>query len=314
LRRLSSHKVADMLDPASKAATLAAALPYLRRYAGKTIVVKYGGHAMGDSAIAEQFAQDIVLLKQVGMNPIVVHGGGPQIGQMLERLKIKSSFIDGLRVTDRETVEIVEMVLSGSINKELASAINRAGGLAIGLSGKDAELIRARKLSRKTPPSDSNIEKVLDLGFVGEPFAVNTTVLALFERSDIIPVIAPIGVGDAGETFNINADTAAGAVAAALKATRLILLTDVTGVLDKEKRLLPELSTDEALALIADGTIAGGMIPKIETCLEAVKGGVEAAVIIDGRVPHAILLELFAEGAGTLIRRGRRRVRARAAE
>jgi len=290
------------IEPTSKAATLAAALPFMRRYAGKTIVVKYGGHAMGDEHLADFFAQDVVLLKQIGMNPIVVHGGGPQIGQMLERLKIKSSFIDGLRVTDRETVDIVEMVLSGSINKQLVSAINGAGGYAIGLSGKDAELIKARKLARPRRESDSNIEKVLDLGFVGEPQAINTKVLALFERSDIIPVIAPIGVGETGETFNINADTVAGAVAAAVKATRLLLLTDVTGVLDKQKKLLSELSLAEARGLIADGTIQGGMIPKIETCLEAVEGGVDAAVIIDGRVPHAILLELFAEGAGTLIR------------
>ncbi len=293
------------IDPASKAATLAAALPYMRRYAGKTVVVKYGGHAMGDEHLADMFAQDVVLLKQIGMNPVVVHGGGPQIGQMLERLKIKSSFIDGLRVTDRETVEIVEMVLSGSINKQLVSAINNAGGLAIGLSGKDANLIRARKLERTRRESDSHIEKVLDLGFVGEPQAINAGVLELFERSSIIPVIAPIGVGASGETFNINADTAAGAVAAAVKAIRLLMLTDVKGVLDKEKRLLQDLTLAEVRALIADGTIQGGMIPKIETCVEAVEGGVEAAVIIDGRVPHAILLELFAEGAGTLIRKQR---------
>jgi acetylglutamate kinase len=291
------------IDPASKAATLAAALPYLRRYSGKTIVVKYGGHAMGDEALGELFAQDVVLLKQVGINPIVVHGGGPQIGDMLERLKIKSSFVDGLRVTDAATVGVVEMVLSGSINKQIVSAINAAGGFAIGLSGKDANLIAARKVDRRRKESDSNIEKVLDLGFVGEPERINAKVLETFERSDIIPVIAPIGVGAQGETFNINADTVAGAVAAAVKATRLLLLTDVTGVLDKSKKLLSELSTSEARGLIADGTIQGGMIPKIETCIGAAEGGVEAAVIIDGRVPHAILLELFAEGAGTLIRR-----------
>jgi acetylglutamate kinase len=293
-------------DATSKAATLSAALPYFRRYSGKTIVIKYGGHAMGDEAIAKQFAEDVVLLKQVGMNPVVVHGGGPQIGAMLERLKIKSSFIDGLRVTDRETVEIVEMVLSGSINKELVTWINKAGGLAVGLSGKDADLIRARKLEHSSrQPTDSQIEKVLDLGFVGEPYAINTKMLDLLEKSDIIPVIAPIGVGTKGETYNINADTVAGAVAAALKAKRFLLLTDVAGVLDKDKQLIAQLSVDKAHELIADGTISGGMIPKIETCLEAIKGGVEAAVIIDGRVPHAILLELFAEGAGTLIRRGR---------
>jgi acetylglutamate kinase len=292
-------------DAASKAATLSAALPYLKRYSGKTVVVKYGGHAMGDEAIAQQFAADVVLLKQVGMNPVVVHGGGPQIGSMLERLKIKSSFVNGLRVTDRETVEIVEMVLSGSINKELVMWINKAGGLAVGLSGKDADLIRARKFEHAPRASDSNIEKVLDLGFVGEPYAINTKMLDLLEKSDIIPVIAPIGVGSKGETYNINADTVAGAVAAALKAKRFLLLTDVAGVLDKEKKLIAQLTVEKARELIADGTISGGMIPKIETCLEAIKGGVEAAVIIDGRVPHAILLELFAEGAGTLIRRGR---------
>jgi acetylglutamate kinase len=300
-----AEKPSAAIEPASKAATLAAALPYMRRYAGKTIVVKYGGHAMGDDALGEFFAQDVVLLKQVGINPIVVHGGGPQIGQMLERLKIKSSFIDGLRVTDQATVEIVEMVLSGSINKQIVSAINVAGGYAIGLSGKDAGLIKARKLERTRKDPDSNIEKLLDLGFVGEPYSINGEVLGTFVRSNIIPVIAPIGVGERGETFNINADTAAGAVAAAVKAARLLLLTDVTGVLDKAKKLVSELSVEEARALIADGAIQGGMIPKIETCLDAVEGGVEAAVIIDGRAPHAILLELFAEGAGTLIRRAK---------
>jgi acetylglutamate kinase len=301
---MTDHPTASN-DAASKAATLSAALPYFRRYSGKTIVIKYGGHAMGDEAIAKQFAEDVVLLKQVGMNPVVVHGGGPQIGAMLERLKIKSSFIDGLRVTDRETVEIVEMVLSGSINKELVTWINKAGGLAVGLSGKDADLIRAKKLAPQARKTDSNIEKVLDLGFVGEPTAINTKMLDLLEKSDIIPVIAPIGVGSEGETYNINADTVAGAVAAAVKAARFLLLTDVAGVLDKQKKLVPQLTVEKARELIADGTISGGMIPKIETCLDAISGGVEAAVIIDGRVPNAILLELFAEGAGTLIRRGR---------
>jgi acetylglutamate kinase len=227
-----------MTDPVAKAATLAAALPYFRRYAGATIVVKYGGHAMGDSKVASMFAEDVVLLKQVGMNPIVVHGGGPQIGQMLERLKIKSSFVDGLRVTDAATVEIVEMVLSGSINKEIVAAINKAGGYAVGLSGKDANLIRAKKLERTRRDPDSNIEKLLDLGFVGEPTGINASMLELFRHSDIIPVIAPIGVGERGETFNINADTVAGAVAAAMKAKRFLLLTDVPGVLGRDKRLI----------------------------------------------------------------------------
>jgi acetylglutamate kinase len=293
---------ADAADGRAKAAVLSAALPYMRRHAGKTIVVKYGGHAMGDAALGDGFARDIVLLKQVGINPIVVHGGGPQIGQMLDRLKIKSDFVDGLRVTDQATVEIVEMVLSGSINKQLAAAINRAGGLAVGLSGKDGGLIRARKLERKKRDPDSHIERLLDLGFVGEPAHINAKMLQVFERSDIIPVIAPIGVGDNGETFNINADTVAGAVAAAVRATRLLLLTDVAGVLDRDKRLITEITASHARALISDGTISGGMIPKIETCLDAVDGGVEAAVILDGRMEHAILLELFTEGAGTLIR------------
>ena len=292
------------VDPQTRAAVLSEALPYFRRYAGKTVVVKYGGHAMGDIDGSSRFARDVVLLKQVGINPIVVHGGGPQIGQMLERLKIKSSFIDGLRVTDRDTVEIVEMVLSGSINKQIVTAINGAGGYAIGLSGKDAGLIKAVQLRRTKIDPDSHIERVLDLGFVGEPAAINATVLETLRNSAIIPVIAPIGVGENGETFNINADTAAGAVAGAVKAARFLLLTDVAGVLDKSKKLIPELSAGEARALIADGTIAGGMIPKVETCLQAIDGGVDAAVILDGRVPHAILLELFAEGgAGTLIRR-----------
>jgi len=293
------------IDAKTRAAVLSEALPYFRRYAGKTVVVKYGGHAMGDPEGGDRFASDVVLLKQVGINPIVVHGGGPQIGQMLERLKIKSSFVDGLRVTDRETVEIVEMVLSGSINKQLVSAINSAGGYAIGLSGKDADLIRARKLTRTKIDPDSHIERVLDLGFVGEPAGINTMVLETLKNSQIIPVVAPIGVGDNGETYNINADTAAGAIAGAVKAARFLLLTDVSGVLDKEKRLIAELTTDEARRLIEDGTVSGGMIPKIETCLDAIAAGVEAAVVVDGRVPHAILSELFAEGgAGTLIRRG----------
>ena len=268
-----------------KAETLAEALPFMRRHAGSTFVIKYGGHAMGDTAAAKQFAADVVLLKQVGINPIVVHGGGPQIGQMLDRLKIQSSFIDGLRVTDAATVEVVEMVLCGSINKAIVSAIGDAGGMAIGLSGKDGKLIMARKLRRTTRDPDSNIEKILDLGFVGEPQQINAEILLSFEDSDVIPVVAPIGVGKNGETYNINADTAAGAVAAAIGATRLLLLTDVVGVLDKDKKLLPSLTAGQARKLIADGTVSGGMIPKIETCLDAVEQGVDAAVILDGRVP-----------------------------
>jgi len=282
------------------ARTLSEALPYMRRFAGQTFVVKYGGHAMGDEAVAEQFARDIVLLKQVGINPVVVHGGGPQIGAMLERLKIKSSFIDGLRVTDQATVEVVEMVLAGSINKQIVTAIQRAGGTAIGICGKDGDLIRAVRLRRTKRDPDSNIEKVLDLGFVGEPSQVNPALLHALEKSEIIPVIAPIGVGAAGETYNINADTVAGAVAAALKATKLVMLTDVPGVLDKQKNLISELTPDRAHALMRDGTISGGMIPKVETCLQAVAGGAGAAHILDGRVPHVLLLEVFTEaGVGT---------------
>jgi acetylglutamate kinase len=287
----------------SKAGILTEALPYMRRYSDKTVVIKYGGHAMGDDDLALKFAADMVLLQQVGMNPVVVHGGGPQIGRMLERLAIKSEFIDGLRVTDKATVEIVEMVLSGAINKGIVAAINQAGGRAIGLSGKDGGLIRAEKLRRTKVDPDSNIEKVLDLGFVGEPTDIDGTLLKSLVGQDLIPVVAPIGLGPAGETYNINADTAAGAVAAAVDASRLLLLTDVEGVLDKQGRLIPELSMGEARALIADGTISGGMIPKIETCMAAVEGGAEGAVIIDGRVQHGVLLELFtSHGMGTWIR------------
>ena len=288
-----------------KAATLSEALPYLKRYAGATFVIKYGGHAMGDKELARQFAHDVVLLKQVGINPVIVHGGGPQIGRMLERLKIKSSFIDGLRVTDEATVEVVEMVLSGSINKDIVAAISRAGGNAVGLSGKDGGLVMARPLTRKKRDPDSHIEEVLDLGFVGEPESVNPHLLEEFARSDIIPVIAPIGLGANGETFNINADTVAGAIAAALGASRLLLLTDVAGILGKGGELLAELAVGEVEALIESGVIHGGMIPKAETCISSVRAGVEAAVVMDGRVAHAILLEIFTEhGAGTLIRGG----------
>jgi acetylglutamate kinase len=286
-----------------KASILADALPFMREHSGETIVIKYGGHAMGDEKVADSFARDIVLLKQVGINPIIVHGGGPQIGAMLKRLKIQSSFIDGLRVTDAATVEIVEMVLSGSINKKIVTAINKAGGFAVGMSGKDGNLIRARKLRRSKKDPDSNIEKILDMGFVGEPSEINPHILDTFEESDIIPVIAPIGVGPNGETFNINADTAAGAIASAAGAARLLMLTDVAGVLDDTERLIKEMTVERARTLIQSGTISGGMIPKVETCLSAVEQGVEAAVIIDGRVRHTVLLELFTpSGAGSLIR------------
>ncbi len=288
---------------ASTARTLSEALPYILRYDDKTLVIKYGGHAMDEAGLAERFARDIVLIKQVGINPIVVHGGGPQIGAMLKRLNIASSFVDGLRVTDQATVEVVEMVLAGSINKRIVTAVNHAGGKAVGLSGKDGNLIQARKLSRTTPDPDSRIEAVLDLGFVGEPERINRAVLDAIITSDLIPIIAPIGIGAAGETFNINADTAAGAIAGGLRAARLLMLTDVSGVLDGDGCLIPQLSVSEAKALIADGTISGGMIPKVCTCIEAVEAGVEGVVILDGRVPHALLLELFTEhGAGTLIR------------
>ncbi|MEE8144824.1 MAG: acetylglutamate kinase [Kiloniellales bacterium] len=284
------------------AKTITEALPYMRRYAGKTFVVKYGGHAMGDKELAEIFARDIVLMKQIGVHPVVVHGGGPQIGNMLERLAVKSEFVDGLRITDADTVGIVEMVLSGSINKQIVSAINTAGGTAIGLSGKDGNLIKASKLRRTRRDEDSNIEKILDLGFVGEPRQVNPQILTSLEQSGMIPVIAPIGIGTGGETYNINADTVAGAVASAIGAARLLLLTDVPGVLDKDGELLTDLTASQVRDLMNDGTITGGMIPKLETCLGAVQTGVEAAVILDGRVPHVLLLEIFTEhGVGTLI-------------
>ena len=276
-------------DPATIAAVLTRVVPHWVRYAGKTVVVKYGGHAMG--AGGETFAADIALLHQLGIHPIVVHGGGPQINRMLDRLGIKSNFVGGLRVTDAETMEVVEMVLAGTINKQLVAAINAVGGCAVGLTGKDGGLLHARKLTRNG-----------ELGFVGEPERVDERILDGFRHARMIPVIAPIGVGAAGETYNINADTVAGAVAAAVKASRFLLLTDVPGVLDADRRLIPEISAAEVRRLIGDGTISGGMIPKVETCLDAVDNGVEAAVILDGRTPHAILLELLGEGAGTLIR------------
>ena len=286
----------------AKASVLSEALPFMRRHSGNTFVIKYGGHAMGDSKLAASFAHDVVLLKQVGINPIVAHGGGPQIGAMLERLRIKSEFIDGLRVTDRETVEIVEMVLSGSINKAIASAINAAGGRAVGISGRDGNLIQARKVRRTRAESDSNIEKILDLGFVGEPTRVDPKLLEDLAHSDLIPVIAPLGTGSDGETYNINADTAAGAIAGAIEAARLLMLTDVSGVLDNDGKLIPDMSVEEARGYIDDGTISGGMIPKVETCMDAVLSDVEAAVILDGRTEHALLLEVFTEhGVGTAI-------------
>jgi acetylglutamate kinase len=288
----------------TKANILSEALPFMQRYDHATVVVKYGGHAMGEPALAETFAKDIVLIKQAGVNPIVVHGGGPQIGSLLERLNIRSEFKGGLRVTDRETVEVVEMVLAGSVNKEIVAAINAQGGKAVGISGKDANLMRAERIERRWRDPHSNIEEIVDLGFVGEPAWVDAHIVDVIIQSDLIPVIAPIGVGPTGDTLNINADTFAGALAAAMKAKRLLLLTDVEGVLDKKGQLIKSLTTQDARGLIADGTISGGMIPKIESCIAVVEAGVEAVVIINGKVPHAVLLELFTEhGAGTLIER-----------
>lgn len=293
---------ADSPDILNIAGTLIEALPYMRRYQGAVMVIKYGGHAMGDERVARDFARDVVLLKQVGINPVVVHGGGPQIKAMLERLQIRSDFVDGLRVTDGATVEVVEMVLAGKINKEIVTAIQAAGGKAVGISGKDGRLIEATKLTRTRRDPESNIERVVDLGFVGEPAKINTELLEVFMNTDIIPVIAPIGLGADGQTYNINADTAAGAISGALRARKLLMLTDVRGVLDANKQLLPTLTDTEVGRLIETGVVTGGMIPKLETCLAAVAGGVEAAVIVDGRVPHAILLELFTEhGFGTQV-------------
>jgi acetylglutamate kinase len=286
------------------ARVLVEALPYILAYDNKTIVVKYGGHAMGEG-VPTEFAQDVVLMKQTGMNPVVVHGGGPQIGAMLKKLNIQSSFIDGLRVTDAATMEVVEMVLSGTINKQIVAGINAAGGRAVGVSGKDGNMVLARKAEKTKIDPVTKARVSVDLGFVGEPERVDAEVLRMLQNSDLIPVVAPIGVGPKGETYNINADTVAGAVAGAIAAERLVLLTDVEGVLDREGKLIPHLTVSEAKALIADGTISGGMIPKVETALDAVEQGVEAAVILDGRIPHVLLLELFTEhGAGTLFKKG----------
>ena len=278
------------------------ALPYILNYDQKTIVVKYGGNAMTGDGGTDDFSQDIVLMKQTGIDPVVVHGGGPQIGAMLKKMDIHSTFIDGLRVTDAAAVEVVEMVLTGSINKQIVTAINAAGGRAVGLSGKDGNMIVARKVAMTRTNPQTGQKEAVDLGFVGEPDKINPEVLHTMMKSEIIPVIAPVGVGTRGETYNINADTVAGAVAGALNAERLVLLTDVEGVLDKDKKLVPRLTVREARDLIADGTISGGMIPKIQTAIDAVESGVKAAVILDGRIPHVLLLELFTEhGAGTLI-------------
>src|ERR1700752_734598 len=292
------------VTPFQQAPILAEALPYMQRYDEATVVVKYGGHAMGAENLAREFARDIVLLEQTAINPVVVHGGGPQIEAMLKRIGVKSQFSGGLRVTDEETLEVVEMVLAGSINKQMVGYINEAGGKAIGLCGKDGNMVVARKLTRAVVDPASAIEKIVALGYVGEPEKVATTVLDQVLGRKLIPVLAPVAAGVEGGTYNVNADTFAGAIAGALKAKRLLLLTDVAGVFDKSKKLIKELTADEARRLIADGTISGGMIPKVETCIDALERGVEAVVILDGKVPHAVLLELFTElGAGTLFRR-----------
>ena len=301
--------MSEPISPSDDAATerarvLAQALPYLRRYAGATVVVKYGGHAMGEEHLALEFGRDIALLKQVGINPVIVHGGGPQINAMLKRLSVQSNFIDGLRVTDAATMEVVEMVLAGTVNKYVSNLITQAGALAVGICGKDGGLIRAQKLRRTRKDPETDQETEIDLGFVGEPAHIDVRVIHALTGGGLVPVIAPVGVDKDGQTYNINADTVAGAVAGALNATRLLMLTDVPGVLDKDKTLMPELSLSDVDRLIADGTITGGMIPKVENCVDAVKWGVKGAVILDGRVQHACLLELFTEsGRGTLIRR-----------
>lgn len=288
--------------PESEAHLLSKALPYMQRYDGQTVVVKYGGHAMGNASLSRAFARDITLLHQSGVLPVVVHGGGPQIGRMLDKLGIESKFEGGLRVTDKATVEVVEMVLAGAINKDIVASINSEGGRAVGLCGKDGNLVLAKKLTRTMKDPDSNIERIIDLGFVGEPVKVDSTVIDMLTQSKLIPVIAPVAPGENGETYNINADTVAGAVAGALSARRLLFLTDVPGVLDKQGKLIKQLTVSEAKALIADGTVSGGMIPKVETCIDALKKGVSGVVILNGKAEHAVLLELFTEhGAGTLI-------------
>jgi len=292
----------DPISPEMQARILAEALPYMQRYDEETIVIKYGGHAMGEESLARDFARDVVLLEQTAINPIVVHGGGPQIEAMLKKVGVQSQYAAGLRITDETTLEIVEMVLAGLINKQMVGYINAAGGKAIGLCGKDGNMVIARKLTRAVVDPDSNIEKLVDLGFVGEPDKVDVTVLTQILGRELIPVLAPVAAAANGGTFNVNADTFAGAIAGALKAKRLLLLTDVPGVLDKSNNLIKQLSADDARRLIADGTISGGMIPKVETCIDALERGVEGVVILDGKVPHAVLLELFTElGAGTLI-------------
>ena len=304
VKAMKMENSADQMqvDLLAKTGMLIEALPFMRRYSGKTILVKFGGHAMGKADYVNAFAADIALLDQVGARPVVVHGGGPQIGEMLKKLQIESSFVDGLRVTDEATISVVEMVLAGGINKALVAAIAGAGGRAVGVSGKDGGLLTARKLMAVAKASDSAIQQAVDLGFVGEPSHVDVTVLNALMQHHLIPVVAPVGSGEDGKTYNINADTAAGAIAAALNATRMLMLTDVSGVLDKNGKLISSLTISQAEALIHDGTVSGGMIPKVKTCIDAVQGGAEGAVIMDGRAPHALLVELFTEhGMGTMI-------------
>lgn len=308
---MTKRKSLDSVKKAAKeaheqASVLARALPYLRRYTGDTIVVKYGGHAMVDNGLSNAFGNDIALLKQVGINPIVVHGGGPQINAMLERMDVETTFVDGLRVTNAAIIDVIEMVLAGTVNKQVATLINQAGALAVGISGKDGGLIEAHKLVKHVWDDSLKRERAIDLGLVGEPVRIDPRVLYALSGSGLIPVVAPIGMDKQGQTYNINADIAAGAIAGAVRASRLFMLTDVPGVLDKDGNLISELTEEEAKEAISTGVITGGMIPKIETCLEAVKAGAQAAVIMDGRVPHACLLELFTEGgSGTLIRANR---------
>ena len=293
-------------ESALKAAeVLTEALPYIQKFIGKTIVVKFGGNAMTDTALQDSFARDIVLMKTVGMNPIVVHGGGPQIGELLAKLDIESKFIDGMRVTDSATMDVVEMVLGASVNKQIVSLINRNGGQAIGITGKDGNLIQAAKLDFRPSSPEMKTTEIIDIGHVGEVKSINRSVIDLLVQSDFIPVIAPIGVGEDGASYNINADLVAGKVAEVLQAEKLMLLTNVAGLQDKQGQVLTGLSTKRVDALIEDGTIYGGMLPKISCALDAVKSGVVSAHIVDGRVPHAVLLEIFTDaGVGTLINRG----------
>ena len=290
-------------DWMSNADILTGALPYMQKYDGSIVVIKYGGNAMADIALVESFCNDIVFLKQSGLKPVIVHGGGPQIGSMLERLGIKTKFESGMRITDESTLEVVEMVLAGRINKNIASQINSAGGKAVGISGKDGSMIIAEKLTNQKNDNESNIEKIIDLGYVGFPKKINNEIIETLINDDFIPIIAPLGIGLDGKTYNINADTAAGAIASSLKSKRLLILTDVEGVMDSEKNLVEEINEEKIKKMIDSGEVSGGMIPKLNTCLDSTSSGVEAAVIVDGRVKHAVLLELFTDhGAGTLVR------------